>query len=180
VSLFGVVGQASAHEPNTIRASEPFTVEKPDISYALYGTFETGDEVFEVRLSFEEAYALPFELLVPHKSKWQGPRPMFAVVGPGLPEPTEAERALLPRDVPEGAGVYVELNDDAQRHVIFESFTRRVFWSSSPIALRLLEGDYTVWIWSPEGTAGDLVLSFGVEEGGDFFKVFDNWSQYAY
>jgi hypothetical protein len=67
------------------------------------------------------------------------------------------------------------------RETIFESFTRRIFWTNGVTAYVLPAGDVRIWIWSPDGTTGDFVLGFGVEEGGqDFGEIFSNWGNYAY
>lgn len=66
------------------------------------------------------------------------------------------------------------------RPVIFESFTRRFFWSSSPLAIVFPAGAAEIWVWSPEATTGKFVLGLGVEEGGGYFSVFSDWSLYAY
>lgn len=171
-----------AHIP--LVAQPELEVESPEVSHAIYGTLR-GDQAqtFVFRLRFEEPFAAPFELLVPHRRGLEEHRPWYAVVGPGLPEPTAEQRALLPRAVPEGMGVFVERNDVPERPVIFESFTRRAFWSSGPVALALAEGEHEIWVFSPEGTKGDFVLAFGVEE--DFRDVgcgelAGSWADYAY
>lgn len=180
--LLGVSRVGHAHIP--LVAELELDVEAPEISHAIYGTLSgRDDEVFVFRLRFEEPFALPFEVLVPRRRALEDHRPVYAVVGPGLPEPTEAERALLPRPLPEGMGVFVEPNDRAEREIIFESFTRRAFWTSGPVALALEAGEHEVWVFSPSGTDGDFVLGFGVEE--DFGDVgcggiVDGWSEYAY
>lgn len=173
-----VVAPLQAHEPNTIQ--DEFDAEDPTSSYAVYGEFVDGDEVFTVRFTHEKPFAAPFEILVPRRDQFEEHRPAYALVGPGLPMPTSEEEALLPRELPADAGVFVELNQRDERPVIFESFTRRVFWSSGPIALRMMSGSYEVWIWSPDQTTGPFSLGFGVEEKGDFSKAFDDWSTYAY
>ena len=89
----------------------------------------------------------------------------------------------LPRAPPAGAGVFLELDDDPERLVIFESFMRRMFWSTGPMALALDAGDFEIWIWSPDGTPGKFVFGMGVEEdfsGGGWGRVFDDWSTYNY
>jgi hypothetical protein len=177
---FGRTGHA--HVPRV--AAAELDVEAPEVSHAIYGTL-VGDttQVFVTRLGFDQPFALPFELLVPRRRSLAEHRPMFAVVGPGLPAPTPAELEWLPRPLPPGAGVFLDRNDVAERPVIFESFTRRAFWTSGPVALALHEGAYEVWVFSPHGTAGDFVLGFGVEEDfsdegcGDLAR---NWSTYAY
>lgn len=181
VMLCGVGTSSHAHVP--LIAGELVEIEQPDISHALYGTIVAPDDVFVLRLAYDEPFALPFEILVPRRKELEDHRPAFAVVGPGLPPPLPEQADLLPRPIPAGQGVFLEANDAAERLLIFESFTRRVFWSSGPIALALPAGEFEVWIFSPEGTTGDFVLGFGVEE--DFSSagcggLFEDWSTYAY
>ena len=158
------------------------TPKDPKISYAVNGRFETGDEVFEIPLTYEDGFTLPFELLVEKKAANADHRPMYAVIGPGLPVPTDTERSLLPRALPTGWGAFVDANDDAERLVIFESVMRRFYWSSVATALVLPGGNYEILIWSPEGTTGDFVMAFGVEEdfSDGYGGLFEDWSTYAY
>jgi hypothetical protein len=179
VLLLCAVGRTGhAHVP--VVAQAELELASPEVSHAIYGTLSGGDaQVFVTRLRFEQPFALPFELLVPRRRGLAEHRPAFA----GLPAPTADELAVLPRALPEGAGVFLDLNDAAERPVIFESFTRRAFWTSGPVALALAAGEHELWVFSPEGTAGDFVLAFGVEEDfgeegcGDLAR---NWSTYAY
>jgi hypothetical protein len=169
-----------AHQPG---ANEGITeIEDATISYAIYGDFPTGSELREVHLTLPTPYALPFELLVPHIAGNEDFRPMYAVVGPGLPAPTEEEAALLPKALPEGWGVFLDQNDNEPRDVVFEGFLRRVSWSTGTIAIPLREGDHEIWIWSPEQTPGEFVMGFGVEEdfSEGFGGVFADWGTYAY
>ncbi len=177
-----IARQSHAHAP--LVAAPELTVASPEASHAIYGTLD-GDptQLFVTRLRFDQPFALPFEILVPRRRSLTDHRPAFAVVGPGLPTPTDEELALLPRPLPPGMGVFLELDDAPERPVIFESFTRRAFWTSGPIALALEAGEHEVWVFSPEGTAGDFVLAFGVEEdAGDAGcgELARNWSTYAY
>lgn len=171
---------ASAHQPSTVETV--FEVPDPTISYAVNGSFETGEEVFEVHLEFASPFALPFELLVEKRAAMADHRPMYAVVGPGLPAPTEEEQALLPYPVEAGEGIFLDRNDDPERLVIFESVMRRFYWSSDTTALVLGAGHYEVWVWSPEHTTGDFVLGLGVEEdfSEGFGGLFADWSTYAW
>lgn len=171
---------APAHQPAAVE--DEFEVANPYISYAVNGSFSTGDEVFIIHLDYDRGFALPFELLVEKRPANKDHRPMYAVVGPGLPAPTEDVLALLPEALPAGAGVFIDRNDDAERLVIFESVMRRFYWSSDTTALVLVPGTYEVWVWSPEGTTGDFVLGLGVEEdfSEGFGGLFADWSTYAY
>lgn len=179
--LCGIGTSSHAHVP--LIAGELVEIDQPDISHALYGTITAPDDVFVLQLVYDEPFALPFEILVPRRAALAEHRPAFAVVGPGLPLPSPEQAELLPRPLPEGQGAFIEANDASERLLIFESFTRRVFWSSGPIALALPAGEFEVWIFSPQGTTGDFVLGFGVEE--DFSSagcggLVEDWSTYAY
>lgn len=171
-----------AHIPTS--TENEIDIESPEISHAIYGTLDGSEEqVFVVRVPFEEPFAAPFELLVPHRRSLADHRPMYAVIGPGLPAPTEDELALLPRPLPDGMGLFLEMNDEPERLVIFESFTRRTFWSSGPVALALEGEPHEIWVFSPDGTAGDFALGFGVEEDFDQVgcgELLGGWSDYAY
>jgi hypothetical protein len=164
-----------------LESGESFMVDDPLVSAALYGEFKRADDFFEVQLQPDTPVALPVEILVPQRDPLRGHRPLFAIVAEGLPEVTEAQQRLLPRELPAGAGVLLGSYEPGEREVIFESFTRRVFWTNGVTAYVLPAGDVRIWIWSPDGTLGRFVLGFGVEEGGqDFGDLIDNWSSYAY
>ncbi len=178
--MFGI-STAAAHQPATSDNFE-FDVAKPKISWALVGSFDAGDEVFTVYLDYDEPFALPFEMLTEHRTKFADFRPAYAIVGPGFPAPSDADIAFLPRELPADAGVFIERND-GEREAIFESVMRRAYYSSGAIALPLLAGKYEVWVWSPDGDTGDFTLGLGVEEDfsdGGFDKLAANWSDYAY
>lgn len=181
VLLLGLSPRGQAHRPTAVERE--FEIELPEVSHAVYGELAGPGDVYTIRLTFARPFAMPIEILVPHRRKLEQHRPVFAIVGPGLPAPTPEEAALLPRALPPGAGVYLERYASEERLVIFESFSRRMFWSSGPIALALAPGDHEIWVFAPEGTPGDFVLGFGVEEdftgiGCDDFAR--DWGTYAY
>jgi hypothetical protein len=162
-----------AHQPSGFDAQRSVTLEDPAVSYALYGEIKDGGDDFEI--------ALPLEVLVPRRDELAEHRPIFAIVGPGLPPPTEPERALLPRAVPAGMGVIVGSAGPDYRESIFESFTRRVFWTNGVTAYVIPAGDVQIWVWAPRRTTGKFVIGIGVEEAGiDMGNVLENWGTYAY
>lgn len=172
-----------SHQPKVL--NDNYTVEGPEISHALYGKLDADHQRLTVRMTFEEPFAMPFEVLVPHRAELEDFRPAYAILSAGLPEPTAEERAVLAEqdiEVPDGYGVYVENNDNPERLVIFESFTRRVFWSTGPVAVALGEGETVVHIWATNESYGPLTLGFGVEEdfSDGFGEVFEDWETYAY
>lgn len=179
--VLALMAPASAHRPAA--AERDVTIDKPTVSWVLAGAFEDGDEVFTVTLPLEAPIAVPFELMVPAQPRWEDHRPAYAIVGPGLPLPDDATRAWLPREVPEGHGVFVDRNDRRERLVYFEQVMRRTLWTTGSIALPLTGEAHEVWIWSPEGTTGDFQLGFGVEEDfsdGGFGALFADFGRYAW
>lgn len=144
------------------------TIEDPTFSYGVEGEIG-GDAVFTIHLPMPRDFATPMEILVPNRAKYEDFRPAYAVIGEGLPTPTEEEIAALPFEIPEGKGAFVDLNQDPERFVMFESFGRNVYISSGTVALPLRQGDVEVRIWSPDGAEGPFTFAFGLEEnfGGD-------------
>lgn len=183
VLLSGLASDRSAfaHQPSVFEAGKPLIIDDPVLSVALYGEFKDPREVFEAKMSLTRPLAIPVEVLVPRRDELENHRPIFAIVGAGLPEPTARERALLPRPLPPGMGVVVGSEGEKDREAIFESFTRRIFWTSGVTAYVLPRGEVSIWVFSPGGTRGKFVLGFGVEEGGqDLGNIISNWGDYAY
>ena len=183
-SLLIVVGApAWGHRPTSFDADEIIT--DSTISWTIPGDFTTGEEVFSFTLEYESPFAAPFEVLVPTEGDNGTFRPQYAIIGPGLPEPSAATLEALPADatVEPGSGVFFEANDDENRFLFFEGVMRRALVSSGSTAVALGAGTFTVWIWSPDQRAGEFMFGFGVEENfedGGFGGVFSNWGDFAY
>ena len=171
---------ATAHAPGRLHAGEVFVLEKPDISYAVFGEFSTGFERFVLTVNHPVRFGAPLELLVPHQENLRAHRSAWAVVGLGLPAPTAEERAALPAPLPPGWGAVVDLNQVTPRPTIFESVMRRFFWTSGALAVVFPKGKSEVWIWSPAKTRGKFGLGYGVEEGGGYMEALKDWAFYAY
>ncbi len=171
---------ATAHAPGRLHADQVFVLEKPAISYAVFGEFATGDERFVLTVTHPMRFGTPVELLVPHQSNLRDHRPAWAVVGPGLPAPSAEELAALPAPLPAGWGAVVDLNQVTPRPAIFESVMRRFFWTSGALAVVFPKGKSEVWIWSPAKTRGKFGLGYGVEEGGGYMEALKDWAFYAY
>lgn len=172
---------AQAHRPGAL--DDTVIVSDPTISWTYTGTFDDGDEVYTLQLHYDAPFAAPFEILVPTRKAWEDFRPAYAIVGPGLPVPSDLEVALLPKDLPEGLGAFIAWNDAPERDVYFEAVMRRTLWSSGTTAVALQAGDFEIWIWSPDGATGDFQMAFGVEEnfeGDAWGPLFDNWGDFAW
>lgn len=173
--------EASAHRPTA--AELVTTIADPTISWVVNGALEDGDEVYTVELDFPRPFALPLELMTERRAGTADFRPAFAIVGPGLPAVTAEVAERLPRPVPDGWGVYVDFNEDAEREVYFEQVMRRTMYTTGSFAIALREGPHEIWIWNPAREPGDWQLGLGVEEdftGGAFSDIFSHWGQYAY
>ena len=112
-------------------------------------------------------------------------RPQYAIVGPGLPVPSDDVLAGFPEDIEleDGEGVFFEANDDDDRFLFFEGVMRRALVSSGTTAVALEAGTFDIYIWSPEQDTGTFWFGFGGEENfedGGFSGVFSNWSEFAY
>lgn len=180
LAVLTITASAWAHAPATLAPGAPFDVADATISRALYGSFVTGAEVFVVRMTFPEDFALPMELMVPHKESLREHRPAYAFACAGMPEPDAQERAALPRPLPAGWGAFVDLGRVTPRPAFYESFTRRFFWTTGAVALRAPRGPCEVWIWSPQRTAGAFAWGMGVEERIDVGEALADWGTYAY
>ncbi|MFZ5442501.1 MAG: hypothetical protein ACOZQL_21000 [Myxococcota bacterium] len=169
-----------AHVPGHLQPDEAFVLPAPEASAALFGVFVTGEERFVIRITHATRFATPIELMVPHEERLRAHRPAWALVGPGLPAPTDAERAALPAPLPDGFGAVVELNQEEPRRVLWESVMRRFFWTTGALAVVLPKGDSELWVWSPQKTTGKFGIGYGVEENGGYMKALEDWSFYAY
>lgn len=173
---------ALAHRPAP--AEEELIIEKPAISHVVGGDFVTGDEVFRVVLDYDQPFAMPMEIMVPRSPELENHRPVFALVGPGFPEPTAEQLAFLPMDVPDGHGVMIEYNDDEEREVYFERVMRRTMLTSGSVGVHFpAAGVHEVWIFSPDFTVGEFWYGFGVEEdfsGGGWGPIFADWDLFGW
>ena len=182
-ALLLVPALAWANKPVLLQPDTAYEVDDPKVSWAFFVRFQSGEEFFVSRLRLEGPFSTLFEILVPRVAELKEHRPAYAVVGPGLPAPTDAERAALPRPLPPGWGAYVDLNTPSPRPTVFEGVMRTAYWSSGPVALALPAGTFELWMWSPQRTRGKSVLSFGVEEkvtAEDFGRLLERWGEYAY
>jgi hypothetical protein len=147
---------ASAHLPADAEARSR--------ARSIDGEFLRGDEVFVADLRLAAGVALPLDVLVPPQEPLRGHRPALALIGPGLPAPRGGLEDSIPGGVPRGLGVWLQRNDDAERPVVYESTTRRVFWGSPAVALPLRAGDYELRVWAPGGTTGPFSVGIGVDD----------------
>ena len=86
--------------------------------------------------------------------------PWFAVIGPGLPDPTQE----LPFELPNGSGVIVKenLNPGDPRETFYEFFGNKSYYKGPIFDEKLNEtGTYYVYCWDPYKIGGDYTIVLG-------------------
>ncbi|MDJ0765754.1 MAG: hypothetical protein QNJ97_22410 [Myxococcota bacterium] len=167
------MGVAQAHVPyletDDYTDDDPFeiprTIRQSLAAYAWLEFDEAGTEdvdvyTFDVKWSWETNVFI--ETLVPVCAGYEDFLPAFAIVGPGLPEPS----AALPFDIPQGQGAIVveNLEPGEERPQFFEPFGDKDYYQGPNFEQVMPTGTYTVYVWDPYGLGGDYVIVFGDKE----------------
>ena len=103
-------------------------------------------------------------LIVPYLPDYEDFHPVFAVVGPGLPE----AKVHLPFSLPKGYGAVIQEPTGANpRPTFFEEFSRKRYYEGlSEFKQQLTAtGTYYVVVWHPRGEYGAYVIGYGDKEG---------------
>ena len=102
--------------------------------------------------------------------------PWLAVVGPGLPPPTEE----IPFTVPEGYGAVVVKNTEpgAEKTFFYEQYSKKSYYIMDNYEYTITEpGTWYLYYWDPYGQGGDYLAVWGVYDGfgpGDGLKMLFN------
>jgi len=97
--------------------------------------------------------------------------PWLAVVGPGLPPPTEE----IPFTLPEGYGAVVVKNTEpgAERNFFYEQYSKKSYYIMDNYEYSITEpGTWYFYYWDPYGQGGDYLAVWGVYDRFDFFDIF--------
>lgn len=161
-----VAGNAAAHVPYLERTDytpqAPFVVQDPPHSIAVYGWLQDGTDVDVFTMTISNATPLFAEILVPVAPAYADFFPKFAVIGPGLPPPTEA----LPVSLPAGHGAIVLNYASTQREKEFEPFGGKYYYQGPDFDETVTAtGTWQIVVWDPQHKKGDYVLAVGREEG---------------
>lgn len=141
----------------------PFVVQDVEQSKALYGWLETGSDLDFYRFTVTDPVRLYVEGLVPVCPGYEQFLPSFAVIGPGLPAPTEP----LPVPLPSGYGAIVVSNEapGAPREIIYEPFGGKFYYESPTFDQTIsTPGVWSLLFWDPYGMGGDYVAGIGRQE----------------
>ena len=165
-----VVPSALAHQPffeeNDIEAGNPWEIDDPTISTALYATLDSHGDVdyFSFEGLIQEVILL--EITIPQIEGQEGFAPTMTLMGPGLPDADLPDEII----VPEGAGALVIEPPTGPAPTFYEPFSRTYYWERQEQRVILPAGGrYVVAVWHPEGEVGRYTFVIGEKEkfGGD-------------
>lgn len=162
----------SAHVPyfehKDFSDERPFVVRKTVIqSIAVYSWIDNKNEdpgadidvyKFKVRIPNIRIF---FELIGPVcDGYYENFVPWFALVGPGLPDPSQD----LPFTIPSGYGAIVKENVEPgeEREQFFEPFGGKNYYQGPTLDIKAEKtGTYYFYVWDPHKTGGDYVAIIG-------------------
>lgn len=166
-AMLAGVSPAYAHVPYI--EWEDYTEEAPAIvrnveqSKAFYAWLQSADDVDYYRLQVQGPTRLFAQVIVPVCPGYEEFRPSFAVIGPGLPDPT----GELPVLLPEGYGAIIVPNGTPgqPRESFYEPFGGKSYYDG-PLFDQTVEmpGDWQLITWDPYGMGGDYVTVLGAGE----------------
>jgi hypothetical protein len=172
----------SAHQPyfeeRDIDADNPWHIDDPSISTALYATLDSRGDVDYYTFVGSEQQAVLLKLTIPQITGQEAFAPTMALIGPGLP------KADLPGGVamPEGAGTLVIEPRPGPAATFYEPFSRTSYWERQEQRVTLpASGRYTVAVWNSDAQVGRYTFVIGEKEefGGDWtfpFKMRQYWT----
>jgi len=177
-----VASPALAHRPYfeevDIEASEPWMVDDPTISTAIYATLESADDVDYYSFEGLEREVILLALTIPQIDGQEDFAPVLALLGPGLPD------ADLPPGVERRGdwGALVIEPPAGPPATFYEPFSRTSYWEQQEQRVTLpSNGRYVVAVWHPEAAVGRYTFVIGEKErlGGDLafpFKMRSYWT----
>lgn len=161
------VSPAYAHVPYIERQDytdeDPAVVRNVEQSKAFYAWLQTADDVDVYRLEVQGPTRLFAQVIVPVCPGYEQFLPSFAVIGPGLPDPTEELPVLLPEGY--GAIVVPNVAPGEPRDTFYEPFGNKRYYDG-PLFDQMTEtpGDWELITWDPYGMGGDYVAVVGAGE----------------
>jgi hypothetical protein len=165
---------AQAHDPHFETSDwggldNPFVVPTdPTVSFAMYGYLEDHD-IDAIAMDFKNAGdKLQTQLLVAvcgkHYTEFY---PKMAIVGPGLPVPSDPK--ALPFDLPNGLGAKIVEMDQAdangKRPTMYEDIGGTTFYTAPEVEMNVSQAArYYVVVWQMDGKMGDYAVATGYKE----------------
>jgi hypothetical protein len=169
--LVGVsVSSALAHQPyfekDDIEDGDPWQIEDPTVSTALYATLDSGSDVDYFSFEGLAREVILLELTIPQIEGQENFAPTMALMGPDLPDADSPDGVT----VPEGAGALVIEPPPGPAPTFYEPFSRTSYWERQEQRVTLpADGRYVVAVWHPDDQAGRYTFVIGEKEklGGD-------------
>jgi hypothetical protein len=165
-----LVSSALAHQPyfeeKDIEAGNPWEIEDPSISTALYATLDSRSDVDYFSFEGRAREVILLEITIPQIEGQENFAPTMALMGPGLPEADLPDEII----VPEGAGALIIEPLTGPAPTFYEPFSRTSYWERQEQRVILPAGGrYVVAVWHPEGEVGRYTFVIGEKEklGGD-------------
>ena len=160
-----IAGSAWAHVPyledEDFTVADPFRCPAAKQSIAVYAWLEDYGDVDYYTVTVKKTLTFFADVIVPAFDVYADFRPSFALIGPGLPSPTEPLPGKLARNW--GA---ILLHDEGidPRPTFFEPFGNKSYYQGPQLELKLKPGTYVLIYWDPRGETGDYVAAIGKYE----------------
>jgi hypothetical protein len=161
---------ALAHQPffeeEDITADQPWVVEDPTVSTAVYATLESPTDVDYFTFEGRAEQTILLQMTIPQIEGQEEFAPFMAVMGPGLPV---AELAAGVERQADGGAVLLPPTPGPPS-TFFEPFSRTSYWERQEERVTLpSDGSYVVAVWHESGEVGRYVFVVGEKEelGGD-------------
>lgn len=159
-----------AHQPffeeEDITFEQPWPINDPDISTAIYATLSSGADVDYFTFDGFGGQVILLELTIPQIEGQQDFAPTMVLMGPGLPKADVPDGVVLP----EGSGAVVFAPPPGPASTFYEPFSRTSYWERQEERVNLPEGGrYLVAVLHPKGEVGRYTFVIGEKErfGGD-------------
>ena len=171
-TILGVILAAPvwAHQPffeeEDITADQPWTVDDPTVSTAVYATLESPTDVDYFTFEGQADQTILLQMTIPQIEGQEEFAPAMALMGPGLP--VAELPALVERPADGGALLLPPTPGPAT--TFFEPFSRTSYWERQEERATLpQDGRYVVAVWHESGEVGRYVFVVGDKEelGGD-------------
>jgi hypothetical protein len=174
---------ALAHQPHfeeeDIQAENPWKVEDPTISTALYATLDSPGDVDYYTFDGHAGQAILLAMVIPQIQGQEDFAPSLALLGPGLAQTLPPARVA----VPEGAGALLIGPPPGPATTFYEPFSQTSYWERQEQRVSLpADGRYVVAVYHPTHLVGRYTFVIGDREklGGDLafpFKMRRFWTQ---
>jgi hypothetical protein len=142
---------------------DPFVIENEPATKAIYGWLQTPYDVDVTTFTVTSPVTVQAELDVQVCPAYAQFLPAYAIIGPGLPPPSQP----LPVSLPEGYGAIIVYNTPPgdPRETFYEPASQKTYYQGMTTTVQATTpGKWAVIVWDPYHQGGDYVLSTGYEE----------------